>query len=146
MRRRGFSLIEVLIALFLVVTCMMIVVATMPIATASRAKADLMSRATGLAQKQIEALRGISYPNLTPTQMFSYGLIDSTTPVATNTYSFTNADALAFDSPAVILPNGTGRVLVEQLDFDLRRITVSVSYNDRGTTRTVRLGTLVANL
>ena len=146
MRRRGFSLIEVLIAIFLVVTCMMIVVATMPIATASRTKADLVSRATGLAQKQIEALRGVSYPNLTPTQMLTYGLIDSTTPVATNTYSFTNADALANDSPAVILPNGTGQVTIEQLDFDLRRVTVSVTYNDRGTTRTVRLGTLVANL
>lgn len=144
--RRGFSLVETLIAIFLVVTCMLVVVATMPLATASRAKADLLSRATGLAQKQIEAMRGVGYPNLTAAQMASYGLIDSPTPVATNTYSFTNADALANDSPARVLPNGTGSVMVEQIDVDLRRVTVVVTYRDRGATRTVRLGSLVANL
>ncbi len=144
--RRGFSLIETLIAIFLVVTCMLVVVATMPLATASRAKADLLSRATGLAQKEIEAMRGVGYPNLTPTQMANYGLIDSASPTSANTYAFTNADALANDSPARVLPNGTGSVVVEQIDIDLRRITVIVTYRDRGTTRTVRLGTLVANL
>lgn len=145
-RQRGFSLIEVLIAIFLVVMCSMIVVATMPIATASREKADLMSKATGIAQKQIEALRGVGYPNLVPSRMLTLGLIDSMTPVATNTYSFTNADTLAFDSPAQVLPSGTGRVMVEQVDFDLRRVTVTITYSDRGTTRTSRLATLVANL
>ena len=125
---------------------MLVVVSTMPLATAARAKADLMNRAMGLAQKEIEALRGIGYPNLTANQMFANGLIDSVTPVAANTYSFTNADALANDNPARVLPNGVGRVLIEQVDIDLRRVTVWVTYNDRGTTRTVRLGTLVANL
>lgn len=145
-KRRGFSLIEVLMAIFLVVMCSMIVVATMPIATASREKADLMSKATGIAQKQIEALRGVGYPNLVPTQMLAFGLIDSATPVATNTYSFNNADTAVFDSPALVLPSGTGRVLVEQVDFDLRRVTVTVTYVERGITRTSRLATLVANL
>lgn len=145
-RRRGFSLVEVLIAIFLVVMCSMIVVATMPVATASREKADLMSKATGIAQKQLEALRGVGYPNLVPSQMFNFGLIDNVAPVATNTYSFTNADTAVFDSPALVLPNGVGRVMIEQVDFDLRRVTVWVTYNDRGTTRTSRLATLIANL
>lgn len=146
MRRRGFSLIEVLIAIFLVVTCMLIVVATMPISTASRAKADLSSKAMGMAQKQLEALKGTGYPNLTPGQMLSYGLIDSSTAVSTNTYSFTNSDAAANDSIARVLPAGTGTVTVEQLDLDLRRVTITITYRDRNATRTVRLGTLVANL
>jgi type II secretory pathway pseudopilin PulG len=145
-KRRGFSLIEVLIAVFLVITCMLIVIATMPLATASRAKATLSTRAIGLAQKELEALRGAGYPNLTPTQMYAYGLIDNTTPVTTNTYRFTSADALAYDSPANVLPSGTGTVLVEQLDFDLRRVTITVTYRDRNTTKTVRLGTIIANL
>ncbi len=144
--RRGFSLIEVLIAVFLVITCMLIVIATMPLATASRNKADRSTKAIGLAQKELEALRGAGYPNLTPTQMYSYGLIDNTTAVSSNTYTFTNADALAYDSPANVLPNGTGTVTVEQLDFDLRRLTVAVTYRDLNTTKTVRLGTIVANL
>lgn len=146
MKRRGFSLIEVLIAVFLVVMCSMIVLATMPIATASREKADLMTKATGLAQKQLEAIRGVGYPNLVPTQLQAFGLIDNASPIAANTYSFTNADSAAFDNPATVLPNGVGRLRIEQLEIDLRRVTVEVSYNDRGTTRTARLATLIANL
>lgn len=146
MKRRGFSLIEVLIALFLVVTCMMIVVSTMPISTASRAKADLSSKAIGIAQKELEAIKGTGYPNVAADRLLANGLIDSTTPVATNTYSFTNADAAANDSIARVLPNGTGRVLIEQVDLDLRRITITITYRDRSATRTVRLGSLIANL
>ncbi len=146
MRRRGFSLIEVLIAIFLVVTCMLIVVSTMPISTASRAKADLSSKAIGLAQKQLEALKGVGYPNLTPSQLFAKGLIDSSSAVETNTYSFTGADGAANDSPAMVLPAGTGRVTIEQVDLDLRRVTITITYRDRNATRTVRLGSLVANL
>jgi hypothetical protein len=78
--------------------------------------------------------------------MYSYGLVDSSTPIATDTYSFTNADSLANDNPAKVLPSGTGSVKVEQLDFDLRRVTITITYRDRSNTRTVRLGTLVANL
>lgn len=146
MKRRGFSLIEVLIAVFLVVLCAMIVGATMPIATASREKSDLLTKATGLAQKQLEAIRGVGYPNVVPSQLVFFGLIDNVTPVATNTYSFTNADSAVFDNPANVLPNGVGRLRIEQLEIDLRRVTVEVTYNDRGTTRTARLATLIANL
>ncbi len=43
--------IEVLFAMFLVLACALIVAATMPIADISRGKADLLNKATGLAQK-----------------------------------------------------------------------------------------------
>jgi prepilin-type N-terminal cleavage/methylation domain-containing protein len=145
-RRRGFSLIEVVFAIFLVATGAAVVVATMPIANSSRAKADLNNKAVGLAQKQLEAIRGLGYANLTPAQLYSYGLIDSTTPISTNTYACTNSDYSSYDSPSRVLPTGMGWVKVEQVDLDLRQVTVSISYNERGKTRTYTLGTLVANL
>lgn len=143
---RGFSLVESLFAVFLVAMCAMVVAATMPMANRSRVKADYTNKAVGLAQKQLEAVRGVGYANLTPNQLLAYGLIDSITPVAANTYAFTNVDTGAFDNPARILPSGTGRITVEQADIDLRRITVLVQWTEKGAAKSFRVGTLVANL
>ena len=145
-RNRGFSLIEVLLAIFLVALSALMVGATMPVANVSRAKANLEDKAMGLAQKQLEAIRGLGYSNASPTQLYSYGLIDSTSTIATNTYSFSNSDSAALDSPARILPGGSGKVLIEQVDLDLRRVIVTVSWTDRGVAKQYVLGTLIANL
>ena len=145
-RRKGFSFVEVLFAVFLVAMSASIVVATMPIANKSRAKADYNNKATGLAEKQLEAIRGLGYSNCTPTALLTNGMIDSVTPISTNTYSFTNSDTTALDNPARILPTGTGKVLIEQPDLDLRRVIVTISWVERGATRTVTVGTLIANL
>lgn len=145
-KRRGFSFVEVLFAIFLVGVAASIVAASMPIATVSRERADLMNKATGLAQKQLESIRGMGYANATATQLAAAGLIDSTATVATNTYSFTNSDSANLDNPARILPAGTGRVSIEQVGLDLRRIIVTVGWTERGRQRNVTVGTLVANL
>jgi prepilin-type N-terminal cleavage/methylation domain-containing protein len=145
-RFRGFSLIEVLFSVFLVVVCASIVAATMPVANNARARADMYNKALNLAQKQLETIRGRGYANATVDQIYSVGLIDSTTPIETNTYAFTNADSASLDEPSRILPHGTGKVLVEQADLDLRRIIVTVSWTVKGKTRSVQLGSLIANL
>lgn len=144
--KRGFSLIEVLFAVFITSLCAAMLAATMPVATASREKADTNNKATSLIQKQLEAVRGIGYGNLTPAQMFTYKLIDSANAVATDTYSWTNVDSANKDNPANVLKSGTGTIKVEAVDTDLRRVTVTVTWSDRGTTRTLRAATLVANL
>ncbi len=145
-RRSGFSFIEVMFAIFMVAISASIVAATLPISTNARARADYSNKATGLIQKQLEAIRGLGYQNATAAQLYANGIIDSTTTVATNTYAFTNSDSTARDNPARILPSGTGTIKVEQVDLDLRRVTVTVSWVDRGATRTIVDGTLIANL
>lgn len=146
-RKQGFSLVEVLFAIFLASLSALVLAAGMPIANSSRARADMYNKATGLAQKQIEAIRSLGYPNATVSQLASAGLIDSPTPVeGTDIYSFTNVDSVRLDNPGRILPGGVGRVRLEQVDLDLRRVTIEVRWVDRGTTKSVRLGTLIANL
>lgn len=145
-RRKGASLIEMLFAVFMVAICAAIMASTMPMASSGRKRADTQNKAVGLAQKQLEALRGIGYANLTGTQMNTYGLIDSATPVATNTWSFTNSDGATNDNVSGVLPGGTGTVEVTQVGLDLRQIVVTVRWNSRTGQREVRLGTLVANL
>lgn len=145
-KQRGFTLTEVLAAIVLVGVAATVVTASMPIANVGRARANLTNRASGLALKQLEAIRGAGYSNATASQLYSLGLIDSATAVSTNTYSFTNTDSAALDNPAKVLPSGTGTVKVEQASLDLRRITVTVTWKERDTTRSFTLGTLVANL
>lgn len=145
-RKRGATLIESLFAVFLVFSAASVVLSTMPIGTNARTISQLKQRAMGLAQKELEAIRGLGYANATAAQLYSYGLIDSTNTISTNTYSFTNVDNSARDNPARILPSGTGSVKVEQADIDLRRVTVTVSYVERGDSKSVIVGTLIANL
>lgn len=146
LRQRGFSMIEVLFAIFLAAMSAAILAASMPIATMSRTKADYQNKATSLAQKQLEAIRSLGYANVTASQLSVYSLIDNLTPVATNTYTWTNVDSGVLDSPANVLPGGTARILVDQPDIDMRRVIVTVYWVDRGRTKSIVLGTLVANL
>lgn len=144
--KRGFTLIEVLFAVFLALTCALIVAAGMPVATKSRTRADLNNKATSLVQKQLEAVRGMGYANLTGGALTSAGLIDSESLSASGKYVFTNSDSSYLDNPSLILPQGQGFLQIEQVDLDLRRVTVEVQYVLNGQTRSVKLGTLVANL
>ncbi len=144
--QRGFSLVEVLFGIFLAGLCATVLAATMPVANMSREKANNQNIALSLAQKQMESLRSIGYPNLTVERMHSLGVIDSQTPIATNTYSFTNVDSGAYDSPAMQLPSGQGRILLEQLNLDLRRVTIEMRWTENGRQRSISVGTLVANL
>lgn len=145
-RRRGFSLVEVLMGIVMIGLCATLLVATMPTANRNREKANLQNKAMSLAQKQLEAIRGLGYANATPQQLAVNGLLDSANPVSTNTYSFTNVDNSEFDNPSTVLQSGEGLVTIEQVDLDLRRIVIEVRWNDRGQVRNVRVGGLLANL
>lgn len=145
-KSRGFTLIEVLFAIFLVVICAFIVAATMPIANTSRTKASDLDKAMGLAQKQLEAIRGVGFANISATNLAADGLIDSATPISNNTYSFTNSDSANLDNPALVLNQGSGSVYVNQLSLNLVEVTVTVKWQERVNWRTFKVGTIVANL
>ncbi|MBL8060488.1 MAG: hypothetical protein JNK63_07225 [Chthonomonas sp.] len=146
LHRRAYSLVEVLFGIFLAGLCAMVLAATMPVSNNARAMANNQNTALSLAQKQMEALRAQGYPNMTADRLASLGLVDNATAVTANTYSFTNVDVGALDSPALRLPNGTGQVRVEQVALDLRRVTVILNWREKGRNRTVSVGTMVANL
>ncbi len=139
-------MIETLFAIFLVATAAAIMVATMPVANVSRAKASFEDRASGLAQKQLEAVKGLGYANANVSQLASVGLIDSSQQIAPNTYSFTNVDSTVLDNPSMVLPGGKGTLSLVQLQLNLVQIVVTVTWTDRGTTESFTTGTLLANL
>lgn len=144
-KRRGALMIEVLFALFVAGVCALIFSAAMPISNKSRAKADLMNTAVGLAQKELEAIKSLD-ASLNPTTLATNGLIDSSNAVSANKYVFTNSDTAVWDSPAKTLPSGKGYVYIEQVDIELKRVTVELLWKESGKDRSVKVGTLVAKL
>lgn len=144
--RGGFTFVEVILSVFLVSCLAGIVTAAMPVATLSRSKAENSDRAVALAQKEMESVRGVGYANLTGANLLADDLIDSTNTNAAGAFSFTDVDAGVNDSAGATLASGTGTVLVEQADTELRRVTVTVGWTERGRARAYSLSTLVANL
>lgn len=145
-RNRGALLMESLFAIFLVVVVSAIVAATMPLANSSRARADMLNKAVSIAQKQIENIRGLGYPKITNSGLFTAGLVQSSTADAQGRLVFTNIDSAAFDAPSNVLPQGKGYVVIQQNGSDRRLVTVRVEWTERNKTRQVVLTTLVANL
>ncbi len=145
-RVRGALLIESLFAVFLVAIVATIIAATMPLANNSRARADMLNKAVSIAQKQVENVRGVGYPNLNGPQLLAAGLVESSTADGNGRFHFTNVDSAAFDAPALVLPSGKGYLKIEQVGLDLRLVTVRVEWTDRGKPRHTVLSTMIANL
>ena len=145
-KKRGFSMIEVLLGIFMAGACATILSSTMPVATQSRAKADMSNKATSIAQKQLERVVSLGYSNITPAKLSTEGLIDSVTAVSTNTYAFTNSDSASADSVGNALPDSTGTVSIEQVDTNLKRVIVNITYRAGKNTRSVSIGTIIANI
>jgi type II secretory pathway pseudopilin PulG len=145
-KNSGHTLAEVMMAVMMLAACALIFAATLPAAHKSRAKADNFNVATSLAQKTLEEIRTVGFVNTTPAQLATLGIIDSATPVTTNTFSFTNVDNGIVDSPGSTLPNGVGRLTIEDVDIELRRVTAVITWLEAGQTKTVSMAALVANV
>lgn len=145
-KERGFSLIENLFGIFLVAIAAAIMAATLPIANSSRARADLVNKATGIAQKQLELIRNAGFQNATPLKLYDLGLLDSAAPAPNGMYPFTNVDNGAYDAPSQVLPSGKGYVGISTVATDLVEVTVLVTWEDRGQTRSLTVSTFLANL
>ena len=145
-RQAAFSLIENLFGIFLVGMAAAIMAATLPLAHSSRARADLLNKATGIAEKQLELIKNAGYQNATPSKLYDLGLLDTPAPAGNGMYPFTNVDNGAYDAPSQVLPNGKGFVGITSVSADLTEVTVLVTWNDRGKIRSVTASTFLANL
>lgn len=153
---RGHTLLEAMMAAFLALITALIFSATIPIANFTRGKAENVNLATSLAAKTIEAVRGDGYPNTTAQRLYDNNFISSTSQVNIGSlgigtagemaYDASDADSALVDSAAKVLPSGKGYIKTEQVDLELRRITVIIAWKEKDVWKTVRMGTLVANL
>lgn len=158
-RRRsicGQTLVEAVFACFVTLTCALVFSATMPIANVSRGKGEKMAAATSLAYKQIESIKAQGYGSLDGPSLVADGLLNSTTTVDFQTeglqstsetgFESSAVDAAGVDSAGTVLPGGRSFVQISQADIDLRQVVVIVFWQEKGVWRSVRVGTLIANM
>ncbi len=144
-RRSGFSLMEVVLSIFLLGVVAVVFGALYPVAERLSGGAKYRATALMLAERRMEAVKLLGYGNLNYDGLRAYGLIDA--QPNTSPFSFTNTDNTRNESPARMLPQGTGQIVIEDTEWDVRRVVVRVSWMDRnGRQQTVELRTLVTNL
>ena len=115
-RRRGFTIMEVVLAMtvFLMMTIMF--AAAFPLTVRAAQFSSNYAQATQLAQHKIDQLRAVGYGSLNGAALAGTGIIDSATAVAnpagspsgSTSYSFTAADNLTAYFPA----GSTGTVTI----------------------------------
>jgi len=103
-RSAGFTLVEVLLVVFILVLTALIFAATFPTSQISRIKATHMSYALGLAQQKIEEIKSAGYANI------------QITPEAVVT-------------PLADIPSGAQTVTVTQYAPNIKKISVSIVWS-----------------
>lgn len=117
-RRKGFSLVEVIIAIFLIALGATILGAIFPLASKSGKMVGNHEQAASIVQHKIDQLRGVGYGRLTWSELYDAGIIDSKT---TQPYEFTGVDELA-----KIYPNPKGTIEISNFSSNIKKVTVSL--------------------
>jgi hypothetical protein len=133
-------------SVFLVTCAAAVLGATMPVATIGRGKAKYQQHAVNFANKQIELIRTVGYPNINDTKLVDAGVIDSGQEVSAHTYACDNVDQAIGDRISDVVPEGHATVSIEQVDQELKRVTIHVTWTESGRANQLDVGTLVANL
>ena len=134
----GYTLIEVMIALFLISMGAITFTAMMPMAAKGSRMVSNYQQASSLAQNKIDEIRAVGYGRIDYTDLLAAGIIDSS-PTA-SPYSFTGVGALA-----TIFPGATGTIAVADFSTTIKQVTVTVSWagsgikQDQGTLTAVAL-------
>ena len=117
--RNGFSLIEIVLSLFVILAIITILLTTTATLRTSR-NSNLQSLATEIESRQMETLRNTSYDSLP----------------ASGTTSFT-------DSNLAKLPSSTATQTIADYGTDIKQVTLSVSWQESGINKNVKMDTLI---
>ena len=148
--KRGVSIVEALASTVVVGFCVVMVLNVVPFSIRTYISARQINIASSIVQRELTGIANRKYPNIDATVLASTtpkpALLDSATAVTTNTYSFTNIESANNASVAQLLPSGIGRVLIEQLTTDTRRVTVTVTWTNNGVTSSYAAAYIMGNL
>lgn len=138
--KRGSLLMDVMITVFLLGVAGAIFSSTYPAGIASARKAQNYKVALAIAQKKMEQLRAMNYESLSHPLLVAVGAIDSSP--GSVPYEFTQVDSV--DDK---LPDGVGRLTVEDVNSTVRRVIVTVTWQDKtgAPARAVTLTSLFAD-
>jgi type II secretory pathway pseudopilin PulG len=142
-RKRGAMLIDAILAIYLVAIAALVLSATLGGAIVSRGLADQRTKATCVANRQIEAIKSLGYPNLNFASLQFYGLADASTSATTCTFTTCGT---TWDRVSTILPQGTGTITITDVTTTVKKVVVTVTWLSRTGNRTVSVSTEIGRL
>jgi type II secretory pathway pseudopilin PulG len=117
----GHSLIEVLIAVFVVAGCAMMFSALIPPSVKTGRMVGNYQQAASLVQHKVDQLRAVGYGRLNYTELSDAGIIDP--DVTTLPFHFDQVDDLNS-----LYPGPSATVNVEDFSANVRRVTVTLTW------------------
>lgn len=115
-RSRGFTLIEVCLALIVFLMMTLVFAAVFPVALSAAKTSDNYAQAAQIAQHKIDQMRAVGYSGLNYNGLLSSALIDPvpSPPGQTQTYHFENIDNLISNggNTGYFPPGSTGTITV----------------------------------
>jgi prepilin-type N-terminal cleavage/methylation domain-containing protein len=121
--RRGFSLIETMIAVMALSFIVLCFGAVFPTASRLRSKGGNVTLATTLAHQKVEQLRGMKFADLTYSGLYAAGIIDASPPQSP--FSISTASGLT-----TALTGGSGTLTLTDESTGLKRARVDISWSD----------------
>jgi len=118
--RRGISLVEAIITMFIATMATLVFAASLPTATKCARQAQEYKTANAIAQQKMEQLRSLKYELLTPELLYANGVVDS---ASGSPYSFTVKDQIADK-----LTQGTGTLRITSIASDVKRVSITVNW------------------
>lgn len=158
-RAAGFTLIEVVFGAGLLAVAATVFAALYPVSARLENSARNRAQAVRIARREMEALRRLPFGtlvNLAELKAATPAVVESAAS-STQPYPFTNLAGDGSDACASALPGGVGEVRIEDVlpadpstvsavQTNLRRLSVTVRWTERGQTRSVVLQSLVSYL
>jgi prepilin-type N-terminal cleavage/methylation domain-containing protein len=120
--RRGFTFLEVMIAMMLLTTAVLAASTLFPMATMARTRSSSTSLAATIVQRKLEQIRRLPAASITYSGLLANGIIDSG---STSPYKFTSAESVASK-----LTNGVGSLTLTNPGGNLVTITVTVTWDN----------------
>jgi prepilin-type N-terminal cleavage/methylation domain-containing protein len=120
--RRGFSLVEIVVAVFLMAMAVLMFGAFYPTASRTSRMSGNHSQAISEVQHKVDQLRAIGYGRLTYTELKNAGVIDASP--STLPYRFDGVDELS-----KLLPSPVGTINVQSAGTDLMRVTIRLTWS-----------------
>lgn len=137
--RRGVTLLEAMVTMLILMLATLVFAATMPAGHKAARQAQEYKTGSAIAQQKMEQLRSLKYELLTPSLLYSSGVVDSPSG---SPYTFTTVDQVAGK-----LAQGTGSLSITDYTSDIKRATVTVSWvaSSQSVGRSVRLTSYIAD-
>jgi len=120
-KKRGYTLIEVIVALGLVAAGTLAFGAMVPMSARSARMNANYQQAVSLLQHKVDQCRAVGWGRLTYTELQNAGIIDASP--TTSPYRFTTVDTLT-----AIYPAATGTLQVSDYSSDIRQVTVTMTW------------------